>query len=168
MAMHGRSCASGSPPRDGAKPFALRPDHPAEPSVRARDSPAGDSRSVVGGENGGAVVTGATVRRPAEAGGAAGIEGYRSKEVRGHDRPIFICLSKKSGASAWTVFAVKTPNAIKTAGYLVSTLSVVLLGVVSLKAAFSSPVLMICLVGGMIASALGMLMRWISYQVEKD
>jgi hypothetical protein len=59
------------------------------------------------------------------------------------------------------------PAAIKMAGYLVSTVSVVLLGIVSWKAAQASTVLMICLIGGMAASVLGMLLRWISYELEK-
>ena len=63
---------------------------------------------------------------------------------------------------------MKTPNAIKTTGYLVSTLSVVLLGIVSWKAAQESPLLMLCLAGGMVASVLGMLLRWISYQIDKE
>lgn len=63
---------------------------------------------------------------------------------------------------------MQTPNAIKTAGYLVSTLSVVLLGIVSWKAAKESPMLMACLIGGMAASVLGMVLRWTSYQLDKE
>ena len=62
---------------------------------------------------------------------------------------------------------MKTPNAIKTAGYLVSTLSVILLGIVSWKAVQESPVLMACLIGGVVASILGMALRWASYQLDK-
>jgi len=62
---------------------------------------------------------------------------------------------------------MRTPNTIKTAGYLVSTLSVLLLGIVSWKSASEHPMLMACLVGGMLASMLGMLLRWISYQVQE-
>lgn len=58
-------------------------------------------------------------------------------------------------------------NRIKTAGYVVSTLSVVLLGAVSWQAASASPVLMSCLIVGMLASAAGMVLRWISYQVQE-
>jgi len=62
---------------------------------------------------------------------------------------------------------MRASNRIKTAGYLVSTLSVVLLGIVSWKAASERPLLIACLVVGMLASAAGMLLRWISYQVQE-
>lgn len=58
-------------------------------------------------------------------------------------------------------------NTIKTAGYLISTLSVALLGIVSWKAASEQPALMTCLFAGMLASIAGMLLRWISYQVQE-
>lgn len=62
---------------------------------------------------------------------------------------------------------MRASNAIKTAGYLVSTVSVVLLGIVSWKAASERPALMTCLIAGMLASTAGMLLRWISYQVQE-
>lgn len=62
---------------------------------------------------------------------------------------------------------MRTSNTIKTAGYLVSTLSVALLGIVSWKAASNKPLLLACLIIGMMASAAGMLLRWISYQVQE-
>ena len=62
---------------------------------------------------------------------------------------------------------MQSPNIIKTTGYLVSTLSVILLGILSLKAARESPVLMACLIGGMLCSMLGMALRWLSYQIDK-
>jgi len=62
---------------------------------------------------------------------------------------------------------MRTPNTIKTTGYLVSTLSVILLGIVSWKSASENPLLMACLIMGMLASAVGMLLRWISYQVQE-
>ena len=62
---------------------------------------------------------------------------------------------------------MRASNTIKTAGYLVSTASVVLLGVVSWKAASEEPALMACLIGGMLASVSGMLLRWVSYQVQE-
>lgn len=58
-------------------------------------------------------------------------------------------------------------NAIKTVGYLVSTLSAISLGVVSWKAAAANSLLLACLPVGMTASIVGMLPRWISCQVEK-
>jgi hypothetical protein len=59
------------------------------------------------------------------------------------------------------------PPLVKTLGYLVSTASVLLLGVVSWKSTQSEPLLRICLCAGMGASILGMILRWASYQLEK-
>jgi hypothetical protein len=55
---------------------------------------------------------------------------------------------------------------LKTCGYLVSTLSVVLLAIPSLKAASEQPMLFVALIGGMVASMAGMFMRWLSYELE--
>ena len=55
----------------------------------------------------------------------------------------------------------------KTCGYLVSTLSVVLLGVVSWKSASEKPLLMLCLIVGMAASVCGMFLRWLTYDIEE-
>lgn len=55
---------------------------------------------------------------------------------------------------------------LKTCGYLVSTLSVVLLAIPSLKAASEQPILFVALIGGMIASMAGMFMRWLSYEQQ--
>lgn len=60
----------------------------------------------------------------------------------------------------------KLPNIIKTLGYVVSTLSVMLLGLVSWKTASSDPLLFACLIGGMLASVAGMVLRWTSYQLD--
>ncbi|CUS43545.1 hypothetical protein MGWOODY_Smn3479 [hydrothermal vent metagenome] len=62
---------------------------------------------------------------------------------------------------------MRTSNAIKTAGYMVSIASVMLLGIASWKSASREPLLMICLFAGMTASAVGMLLRWISYQIRE-
>jgi biotin transporter BioY len=59
------------------------------------------------------------------------------------------------------------PAMIKTAGYLVSSVSVILLGAVAWKSASEKPLLLACLIGGMILSVLGMICRWISYQMEE-
>ena len=59
------------------------------------------------------------------------------------------------------------PAMIKTAGYLVSSVSVILLGAVAWKSASEKPLLLACLIGGMILSVLGMICRWISYQLEE-
>lgn len=53
--------------------------------------------------------------------------------------------------------------ALKTIGYVISILSVILLGVAAWRTASQDDVLLFCLVGGMIASVLGMLLRWISH-----
>lgn len=57
--------------------------------------------------------------------------------------------------------------AIKSSGYLVSTLSVVLLGVVSWKSASEKPLLAACLIVGMATSVIGMFLRWLSYEIEE-
>jgi hypothetical protein len=56
---------------------------------------------------------------------------------------------------------------IKTAGYLISTCSVVLLAVVSWKSAASNPALAACLLGGALSSVTGMGLRWWSYEIEE-
>ena len=58
-------------------------------------------------------------------------------------------------------------SALKGFGYLVSTLSVVLLGVVSWKSASEQPLLFLCLILGMLASVAGMGLRWISHRTEQ-
>src|SRR4051812_38988417 len=74
---------------------------------------------------------------------------------------------RAAGASGGLSVSMQRANRIKTTGYVVSTMSVILLGVVSWKAASEQPILMACLIIGMLASMLGMLLRWISYQVQK-
>ncbi|RWA66102.1 hypothetical protein EN836_26765 [Mesorhizobium sp. M1C.F.Ca.ET.193.01.1.1] len=56
---------------------------------------------------------------------------------------------------------------LKGAGYLVSTVSVALLAVVSWSSASQSPVLTACLLGGAATSIVGMFCRWLSYEIEK-
>jgi hypothetical protein len=58
-------------------------------------------------------------------------------------------------------------SVFKGFGYLVSSLSVVLLGIVAWKSASEQPLLFACLVGGMLASIAGMTLRWISHRVEQ-
>ena len=58
------------------------------------------------------------------------------------------------------------PLFLKSAGYFVSIISVLLLGIVAWKTASHDPVLLACLVGGMIASILGMGLRWTSFYVR--
>jgi hypothetical protein len=59
-----------------------------------------------------------------------------------------------------------TPTAIKTMGYLVSTVSVLLLGAASWSGAARAGLTAV-LVLGMAASVLGMGFRWYSYRLEK-
>ena len=56
---------------------------------------------------------------------------------------------------------------LKTYGYLVSTLSVLLLGLVSWKSASEQPLLALCLIGGMATSITGMFLRWLSHEADR-
>ena len=58
-------------------------------------------------------------------------------------------------------------STFKGLGYLVSTLSVILLGIVAWKSASEQPLLFACLVLGMIASVTGMGLRWISHRIDQ-
>ena len=58
-------------------------------------------------------------------------------------------------------------STLKGLGYLVSTLSVVLLGIVAWKSASEQPLLFFCLILGMLASVAGMSLRWISHRMEQ-
>ena len=58
-------------------------------------------------------------------------------------------------------------SALKGFGYLVSTLSVVLLGITAWKSASEHPPLFICLILGMLASIIGMGLRWMSHRLEQ-
>jgi hypothetical protein len=60
-----------------------------------------------------------------------------------------------------------SPHTLKGIGYLISTVSVILLAIVSWKSASQSPVLVACLFGGAAASIAGMGFRWASYAIEK-
>ena len=56
---------------------------------------------------------------------------------------------------------------LKGLGYLTSTVSVLLLAVVSLKAALESPWLAACLALGVATSVGGMFLRWSSHRLEQ-
>ncbi|MBB6410662.1 hypothetical protein [Mesorhizobium sangaii] len=58
-------------------------------------------------------------------------------------------------------------HVLKGVGYLISTTSVIMLAMVSWSAASKSYLLAACLVGGAVLSILGMLCRWITYEIEK-
>jgi biotin transporter BioY len=60
-----------------------------------------------------------------------------------------------------------SPLAIKTCGYLVSTVSVILLATVAWPGASKEPLLATALVVGATASVVGMGLRWLSYWIEE-
>jgi hypothetical protein len=57
---------------------------------------------------------------------------------------------------------------LKTAGYLVSTTSVVLLAAAAWEGASKKPILLVCLIAGAVTSIAGMLLRWYSYKIDKE
>ena len=59
--------------------------------------------------------------------------------------------------------STKLPLSLKGGGYLVSNVSVVLLGIVAWKSASEDRLLFVCLVAGMALSILGMVMRWLAF-----
>lgn len=56
---------------------------------------------------------------------------------------------------------------LKGSGYLVSTASVLLLAIVSWPHASESVAMTACLLGGAASSIVGMLCRWLTYEIEK-
>jgi len=58
-------------------------------------------------------------------------------------------------------------SAFKGLGYLISAMSVLLLGAVSLQAAQESKLLMACLAVGVATSILGMCLRWHSHRLDQ-
>jgi hypothetical protein len=56
---------------------------------------------------------------------------------------------------------------LKGLGYLVSTCSVILLGIVAWKSAKEEPLLFACLLAGMAASIAGMGLRWLSHLLSE-
>jgi len=58
------------------------------------------------------------------------------------------------------------PSRIKTIGYLISSASVLLLGIAAWPGARDAGLVPV-LIGGMATSALGMAFRWRSYELEK-
>lgn len=63
--------------------------------------------------------------------------------------------------------AARMASLFKGLGYLVSTISVLLLGIVAWKSASEQPMLFVCLIGGMISSVAGMTLRWISHRIDQ-
>ncbi len=62
---------------------------------------------------------------------------------------------------------MRLASTLKALGYLVSSLSVLLLGIVAWKSASEHPLLFACLIGGMLTSVTGMMLRWASHRVEQ-
>ena len=58
-------------------------------------------------------------------------------------------------------------STLKGLGYLVSTISVLLLGILSWKSASEKPLLLLCLILGMLSSIAGMGLRWMSHRLEQ-
>jgi hypothetical protein len=56
---------------------------------------------------------------------------------------------------------------LKGKGYLTSTVSVFLLAIPGLKAAIDTPILFVCLAGGVATSVGGMFLRWRSHRLEQ-
>ena len=56
---------------------------------------------------------------------------------------------------------------MKSVGYLISIVSVLLLAIPASKAASEDGILFLCLIGGVSASVVGMLLRWVSHAREK-
>jgi hypothetical protein len=63
--------------------------------------------------------------------------------------------------------ALNRASRFKGAGYLVSTISVILLAIVALKGAKGDPLLMACLIAGALTSITGMGLRWRSHRIEQ-
>lgn len=60
-----------------------------------------------------------------------------------------------------------SPHALKGMGYMISTVSVSLLAIVSWESASKDSLLIACLLGGAATSIAGMCLRWASYVIEK-
>ena len=56
---------------------------------------------------------------------------------------------------------------VKSFGYLISSVSVALLAIVSWSNAQKSALLTACLLGGVATSIIGLACRWLSYEVEE-
>jgi hypothetical protein len=56
---------------------------------------------------------------------------------------------------------------VKGFGYLVSILSVLLLGTAAWKGASQEPLLLLCLIAGMATSVIGMALRYYSYRRDE-
>ncbi|HEX8300121.1 hypothetical protein [Sphingomonas sp.] len=57
---------------------------------------------------------------------------------------------------------------LKGWGYLSSVISVLMLGIVSLKTAWEDPLLATCLATGVVTAIVGMLLRWRSHRIHEQ
>ena len=61
---------------------------------------------------------------------------------------------------------MRRSSRLKGSGYLVSSISVFLLGIPALKSAKDEPAMLLVVIVGMALSILGMALRWRSHRVE--
>lgn len=61
---------------------------------------------------------------------------------------------------------MRKSSRLKGSGYLISSVSVVLLGVPALKSAKDEPLMLVLLLTGMLLSIVGMALRWRSHCVD--
>lgn len=61
------------------------------------------------------------------------------------------------------MFRLRSSRMFKTSGYVISTLSVILLAIVAWKGAKDDPILVALLIIGALTSVIGMIMRWIAF-----
>ena len=57
---------------------------------------------------------------------------------------------------------------LKTFGYVVSAVSVLLLGLVTWQSVANNSLMRICLILGMILAGVGMFLRWLSYREDEE
>lgn len=57
---------------------------------------------------------------------------------------------------------------LKTVGYVISTLSAVLLAIPSWRSATAHPILLLVLIAGVSTSILGMVLRWLAYMRDRS
>jgi hypothetical protein len=61
---------------------------------------------------------------------------------------------------------MRKSSRLKGSGYLISSVSVVLLGVPALRSAKDEPLMLVLLLTGMLLSIVGMALRWRSHRVD--
>ncbi|MGV3513072.1 MAG: hypothetical protein ACO1OX_13820 [Novosphingobium sp.] len=61
---------------------------------------------------------------------------------------------------------MRKSSQLKGSGYLVSSASVIMLGVPAFKSAMDEPLMLLLLIVGMLLSIIGMALRWRSHRAE--